>query len=444
MSRSNVYLMHVSCNLVISGHHRVLLIHCWSSRQRCPFGRFYFGDLQKYLATMNFTRAFYALKIRTPTSVRFAGLGFHYISHAKWKSDNHSGFHLKPPIYFIDDDYTLSTLVYDSIEIERNVIQFHRTYKCPVRQRVIRMKTIVIITVSEEIKQINLVNLSVIFNYWQDANDIALLKLTTPLDLTRPNISIVNLPTTQNSTLPQVNETGAIVGFGIFKHPDIDPTTAQLATFKVVTQNKCSQLHGAYDPTYNFCIDDELTRRAMPGVRLNTIYDCVCNPFDNAHRPYELDKDEALSSRLLGSQFESVTGGLNNHGYCIAELGSTLKAVSGNYEEYSVSTVQRRCKQTQQCDQTCALDSGQSGNGFRIVRRRRTFPGQNIGDLRFTMTSYRISVRDKTATGRKYSPCLGFRLRLKEENYERIYWVSMFLKDSLTISHHNECSTPTE
>ncbi|KAG5441415.1 hypothetical protein CSKR_202192 [Clonorchis sinensis] len=90
--------------------------------------------------------------------------------------------------------------------------------------------------------------------------DIALLKLSTPLDLTRPNISIVNLPTTPNSTLPQVNETGAIVGFGIFKHPDIDPTTAQLATFKVVTQNKCSQLHGAYDPTYNFCVDDEVGR----------------------------------------------------------------------------------------------------------------------------------------------------------------------------------------
>ncbi|KER19134.1 hypothetical protein T265_11988 [Opisthorchis viverrini] len=104
--------------------------------------------------------------------------------------------------------------------------------------------------------------------FCNDAYDIALLKLSTPLDLTRPNISIVNLPTTQNSTLPQVNDAGVIVGFGIFLHPDIDPTTGQLATFKVVTQQKCSQLHGAYNPTYNFCIDDELTRRAMPVSRL--------------------------------------------------------------------------------------------------------------------------------------------------------------------------------
>ncbi|KER20924.1 hypothetical protein T265_10633 [Opisthorchis viverrini] len=81
-----------------------------------------------------------------------------------------------------------------------------------------------------------------------DAYDIALFKLSTPLNLTRPIISIVNLPTTQNSTLPQLNETGAVVGFGIFLHPDIDPTIGQLATFRVVTQQKCSQLHGAYSP----------------------------------------------------------------------------------------------------------------------------------------------------------------------------------------------------
>ncbi|TGZ62839.1 hypothetical protein CRM22_007208 [Opisthorchis felineus] len=98
--------------------------------------------------------------------------------------------------------------------------------------------------------------------------DIALLKLSTPLNLTRPNISAVNLPTTNNSTLPNVNESGVIVGFGIYLHPAGIPTTAQVATFKVETQQRCAQRHGVYNvfnPTYNFCVDDDLTRRLMPG-----------------------------------------------------------------------------------------------------------------------------------------------------------------------------------
>ncbi|OON19517.1 hypothetical protein X801_04611 [Opisthorchis viverrini] len=93
--------------------------------------------------------------------------------------------------------------------------------------------------------------------------DIALLKLSIPLDLTRPNISIVNLPTGQNTALPQLNETGAVAGFGNFLHPDFEPTTAQLATFKVVAHQICAQRHRVYNPTYNFCIDDDVTKRAM-------------------------------------------------------------------------------------------------------------------------------------------------------------------------------------
>ncbi|KER18902.1 hypothetical protein T265_15762, partial [Opisthorchis viverrini] len=96
--------------------------------------------------------------------------------------------------------------------------------------------------------------------------DIALLKLSTPFDLTRPNVSTVKLPTTKNATLPQANEAGVIVGFGYFLHPDIYPTTAQVATFKVMTQQKCAQSYGVYNvfnSTYNFCVDDDVTRRAV-------------------------------------------------------------------------------------------------------------------------------------------------------------------------------------
>ncbi|KER20926.1 hypothetical protein T265_15210, partial [Opisthorchis viverrini] len=103
-------------------------------------------------------------------------------------------------------------------------------------------------------------------------NDIALLKLSTPFDLTRPNISAVNLPATNNSTLPNVNESGEMVGFGIYLHPDRIPTTAQLATFRVDTHQRCAQVHAAYNPfnpIYNFCVDDDVTRRLM---KLSAVY----------------------------------------------------------------------------------------------------------------------------------------------------------------------------
>ncbi|OON15395.1 hypothetical protein X801_08804, partial [Opisthorchis viverrini] len=97
-------------------------------------------------------------------------------------------------------------------------------------------------------------------------NDIALLKLSTPFDLTRPNISAVNLPAANISTLPNVNESGDIVGFGLYMHPGKIPTTAQVATFKVDTHQRCAQRHGVYNvfnPIYNFCVDDDVTRRLM-------------------------------------------------------------------------------------------------------------------------------------------------------------------------------------
>ncbi|OON16902.1 trypsin [Opisthorchis viverrini] len=133
------------------------------------------------------------------------------------------------------------------------IMRFHRTCKWHIRQRVTRMKTILLETVSQDIRLLA-------------TNDIALLKLSTPFDLTRPNISAVNLPTTNNSTLPNVNESGVIVGFGIYLHPDIIPTTAQVATFKVDTHQRCAQRHAVYiafNPIYNFCVDDD-------DMRINT------------------------------------------------------------------------------------------------------------------------------------------------------------------------------
>ncbi|KER20921.1 hypothetical protein T265_15207, partial [Opisthorchis viverrini] len=185
--------------------------------------------------------------------------------------------------------------------------------------------------------------------------DIALLKLSTPLDLTRPNISIVNLPTAQNTTLPQLSETGVIAGFGYFLHPDMEPTIAQLATLKFVAHQICAQRHGVYSPTYNPCIDDDVTRPTfdITLLKLSTPLDLTRPNISIVNLPTaqntalpQLNETGVIAGfgYFLHPDLEKTTAQLATFKVVTTEMFSTPRSV----QSYVKLLHRRRCNKT--CD----------------------------------------------------------------------------------------------